>query len=324
MSLQSHGRRAHARRLATASALGVAAVFAAAAPAHAAGPPQQFETQIEYTCEIVTPYLTVPGIQQFVTLKGTVPSTVGPGETFSLTQSSAKVTLPTLGSLAIQLVTDGQSTLNVLEVAGSNTAGSPVDLAASDVTSAVTPVNAGYPAAEFLFPATGTLPAKWLTAAGSAGSTIELRAGAVDHTLRAWSSTNPQIDQTLPFFCEPVAGSQPVTTISVVTSPTAPTITGLTPASGPASGGGTVTITGSNFEKFVFGSWTLLPQVRFGNTVSPGVTLVSPTELRAAIPAGTAGSTVDVTVATFNGISANTAADNYTYLAPTARATRRR
>lgn len=88
-----------------------------------------------------------------------------------------------------------------------------------------------------------------------------------------------------------------------------------------------MTITGSGFEKFIFGPWTLLPQVRFGNTVSPGVTLVSSTELRAAIPAGTAGSTLDVTVATFDGISANTVADNYTYLtepAQSARSTRTR
>ena len=88
-----------------------------------------------------------------------------------------------------------------------------------------------------------------------------------------------------------------------------PTVTGLAPSSGPAAGGTTVTITGANL--------TDASAVTFGGVSATGVTVDSATQITATAPAGSAGVT-DVRVTTPGGQSANTAADNYTYIpAPT-------
>jgi hypothetical protein len=102
------------------------------------------------------------------------------------------------------------------------------------------------------------------------------------------------------------ATATPPTTI--VTAP--PTVTGVSPASGPTGAGGPVTITGTNFAA---GGTT----VNFGSSPATQVQVQSPTTLTAMAPAGSAG-TVDVTVATADGTSQTSGADQYTYvLAPT-------
>jgi hypothetical protein len=89
----------------------------------------------------------------------------------------------------------------------------------------------------------------------------------------------------------------------------APTITALNPSKGPLAGGNTVTITGTNL--------TGATEVKFGaNAVScpsASCALDSATQLTAKAPAGTG--TVNVTVTTPGGTSADTAADDYTYVA---------
>ena len=83
----------------------------------------------------------------------------------------------------------------------------------------------------------------------------------------------------------------------------APTVTGLTPSTGPIAGGNTVTITGT--------SLTGATLVTFGGT-SAAFVVVNATTITATAPAHAAGS-VDVLVTTGQGTSANTAADNYLY-----------
>jgi sugar lactone lactonase YvrE len=89
----------------------------------------------------------------------------------------------------------------------------------------------------------------------------------------------------------------------------APTVSSVTPTTGPVAGGTTVTIHGS---MFLPGS-----QVAFGSTPATSVTYVSPYVMTAVAPAG--AGTVDVTVTDFAGTSTTSAADQYTY--PTAPAT---
>lgn len=81
-----------------------------------------------------------------------------------------------------------------------------------------------------------------------------------------------------------------------------PTITSISPISGPTTGGTSITITGSGFS----GPTT----VRFGSTATT-FTLDSPTQITAVAPGGAAG-TVQVTVTTSGGTSNGLA---YTYLA---------
>lgn len=87
-----------------------------------------------------------------------------------------------------------------------------------------------------------------------------------------------------------------------------PGITSISPNSGSATGGVSVTISGSNF--------TGATSVRFGAIASGTFSVVSSTQVTAVAPAGTAGTKVDVSVVTSTGTSANTSADDFTYLEP--------
>jgi hypothetical protein len=88
----------------------------------------------------------------------------------------------------------------------------------------------------------------------------------------------------------------------------APTITGISPSSGPTSGGTTVTITGTGFN--------CVTGVSFGSSAAT-FTVNSPTQITATSPAGTAG-TVDVTVKNCNGTSPTGTFDQFTYVASSA------
>ncbi len=83
----------------------------------------------------------------------------------------------------------------------------------------------------------------------------------------------------------------------------APVVSGVTPSSGPAAGGTTVTVSGTNFTGATavkFGTTTVLPQS------------VTATSLTAVSPGGSGK--VDVTVTTPGGTSATVLADEFNYL----------
>ena len=85
----------------------------------------------------------------------------------------------------------------------------------------------------------------------------------------------------------------------------APTVSSVSPNSGPAAGGTAVTITGTNFAAGV--------TVKFGTTAATNVLVVNSTTITATTPAGSTGAaTVTVTV---NGQS-GTLTNGFTYLAP--------
>ncbi|QXU40125.1 MBG domain-containing protein [Pedobacter sp. D749] len=85
----------------------------------------------------------------------------------------------------------------------------------------------------------------------------------------------------------------------------APTVTALSPTSGPTGGGTSVTITGTNFSGTT--------AVTFGATSATGFTVNSATQITATAPAGTG--TVDVRITTTGGTSATSASDQFTYVA---------
>ncbi len=92
------------------------------------------------------------------------------------------------------------------------------------------------------------------------------------------------------------------------TAPATPAVTSLSPAQGPEGGGTGVVITGTNFLGL-----TGAGAVKFGTTNAAGYVVNSLTKITAVAPAGSPGP-VDVRVANAAGTSANTTADNYTYL----------
>ncbi len=93
---------------------------------------------------------------------------------------------------------------------------------------------------------------------------------------------------------------------------TVPTVTGIAPATGPQSGGTSVTVTGTGFDPTA-GATT----VKFGSTPSTGTVTCTATTCTATSPAGAGPGSVDVTVTTSGGTSAVSSADQFTYLAPT-------
>jgi hypothetical protein len=100
-------------------------------------------------------------------------------------------------------------------------------------------------------------------------------------------------------------GTSPASAASRYRYLAAPTVTAVTPATGPAAGGTVVNITGTGF---VTGT-----AVAFGGTAAKKVTRVSATAIKATSPQGTAGTSVDITVTTPGGTSSTTSAGKFHY-----------
>ena len=99
--------------------------------------------------------------------------------------------------------------------------------------------------------------------------------------------------------------SSSVALLMGATSSIAPTVTAVSPSSGPPAGGTSVTVTGTNL--------TGATAVDFGLNAGTNVSVNGGgTSLTVTSPAGSAG-TVDITVTTPDGTSAASAADRFTY-----------
>jgi trimeric autotransporter adhesin len=86
-----------------------------------------------------------------------------------------------------------------------------------------------------------------------------------------------------------------------------PVVTGISPTSGAARGGDTVTVTGTGF--------TGVTSVLFGSVPGTNPAVVNDTLLTVTSPPLLAGGITDVTVITPAGTSATSAADQFTYAA---------
>jgi large repetitive protein len=142
---------------------------------------------------------------------------------------------------------------------------------------------------------TGALPSG-LTFVDNGNGTATLSGTPADGTGATYALTITAANGVLPDAVQSF-------TLTLGAAAAAPTVTGLSPTTGPAAGGTFVTITGSGF--------TGAKAVDFGTTAATSVTVVSATTITAESPAGTG--TVNVTVITQGGTSAISAADQFTY-----------
>ncbi len=85
-----------------------------------------------------------------------------------------------------------------------------------------------------------------------------------------------------------------------------PSVTSVTPESGPEAGGTSVTVTGTQLKG--------VKAVKFGSVEATSFKVSSGTSVKATAPAHAAG-TVDVTVTSAEGTSPTTSADHFTYVA---------
>ncbi len=101
------------------------------------------------------------------------------------------------------------------------------------------------------------------------------------------------------------SATSPADQFSYVAAPPPPSVTGIAPATGPATGGTTVTINGANLASASAVNFGSVQVSSFLSDTANEITLVSP-----------AGSgPVDVTVVTPNGTSATSPADQFSYVA---------
>jgi Bacterial Ig-like domain (group 3)/IPT/TIG domain/Dockerin type I domain len=106
----------------------------------------------------------------------------------------------------------------------------------------------------------------------------------------------------------PIGGTSATSSADKFTYVAAPTVTGLSPTSGPATGGTSVVITGTGF--------TGATAVSFGGTAATSFMVNSSTQITAIDPAGSG--VVDVTVTIpVGGTSATSSNDQFTYIAST-------
>ena len=103
------------------------------------------------------------------------------------------------------------------------------------------------------------------------------------------------------------AGDASTAQVTVTVTQAPPTVTGISPNSGPAAGGTSLTITGTGF--------TNVTAISFGDTPAAYYMVMSPTSIYVGVPAHLSGA-VDVTVSTSAGTSGvNPMYDQYTYSA---------
>jgi IPT/TIG domain len=132
---------------------------------------------------------------------------------------------------------------------------------------------------------------------GSAGTSVALSVDGQVALVGAMRD-NSRLGAAWVFADEPLATSPP------------PTVTNVTPTSGPTGGGTEVTIRGTNFTGADKG------KVLFGSIPATGVKVVSAIMIKARSPAGPEG-TVDVTVSTPTGTSAISPDDTFTFVSGT-------
>jgi len=144
----------------------------------------------------------------------------------------------------------------------------------------------------------------------TAGSSLVVNSNtSITVTSPAESAGTVNVTVVTPSGTSPVVGGDSFTFTTA-----APSVTSISPSSGPAAGGTTVTGDGYGLSGAT--------QVYFGSVAAEGVQNGTETDLTAQAPPGTAGTTVAVTVQTPGGTSAPVALGQYTYGATVTHITR--
>ena len=117
--------------------------------------------------------------------------------------------------------------------------------------------------------------------------------------------TPAEVGGTRPVYVITPGGKSSAGTFSFVA--TAPSVTAVTPSSGPTAGGTTVTITGAGFSGAT--------KVAFGGVLATNFTVVSATEITAVTPARAAGTRPVLVTTALGGTSPSAGpSDEFTYV----------
>jgi len=129
--------------------------------------------------------------------------------------------------------------------------------------------------------------------ASAAAYTAQLPVGKHKAKLRSWTYA-------------PNSGTSVGAVAYVLAPAPAPTVTAVSPATGPEAGGTAVTVTGTDLDG--------ASSVKFGEANASSFKILSPDSIEAVAPPGSG--TVDVTVTTERGTSATGPADRFGYIPP--------
>jgi hypothetical protein len=106
----------------------------------------------------------------------------------------------------------------------------------------------------------------------------------------------------------PATGTDGLASTDIVIDTQAPVVAKISVSQGPATGGTTLTITGTGL--------TTASRVKFGTVAASSFTVDSDSQITVTSPAGAAG-TVDVTVSTIGGTSITSSVDQFVYVVVT-------
>ena len=221
---------------------------------------------------------------------GTLPSSVTPGKSFTLTNYGLSLTLPgtgVFGDAATKTILGGTYTTSVTASGAAP---------ATQTTTLTVPV--------IHLPPKKTFPVHLATNASSLNFTAGSTAGPASVTAGATSKLALTVTLGSPHLIH-LTCTNPATTIATTTV-AAPqtTVSAVLPNSGPLAGGNTVTVVGT----FLTGAAT----VAFGGTPGTSISVKTANLLTVVAPPGNAG-TVDVQVTTPFGTSKLGPTDHYTY-----------
>jgi hypothetical protein len=242
--------------------------------------------------------LTLPGYMLTIQPASAFPASVTDLETITVTDTE---TFPDVADAETIKVTDTDTVraFNAIAIA-------PTSATFNASSSAIGIISQPYAPATFT--ATGGTGTLTLTEAGTLPSGVTFKNGALSGTPSATSAGSYPFSITASDTYGDAA-TQTGYTLTVTTL-AAPTVTDVSPNTGPPAGGTSVTIKGANF--------TTNATVNFGPNPATNVTYVSPTELTATSPAETGTvnpSMIEVTVTTPAGSSSSTPANHFTYVA---------
>ena len=251
----------------------------------AAGPVSQAgadSTGFSLGCALNSTHFTIPG----TVATGSLPGSVTPGKSFSLTNVGLKVTLPTtpLFKAAANKTITGTYTTTL-----SATGASPASTA---VTLTVPPTHIGTPAPGTLLTASGS-PVSFTAGSAAGPASVSIgTSGTLTLTVKGIGAVH--------LACTNPAVQIASTTISAPQT----SVAAVLPNSGPLAGGNTVSVVGT----FLTGAGI----VAFGGVPGTSISVKTANLLTVVAPPGNAG-TVDVQVATPAGKSPLGPSDHYTY-----------
>ena len=225
--------------------------------------------------------LTVNAVNGVAAFTGLTINTAG--TSYTLTASSGTLT-SAKSSINVAAATAAPSITGLSTVNGPAAGGTTVTIYGTNFTGATAVQFGTVNATSYTVDSTGTV----ITAVSPAGT----------------ANTYPYITVTTPGGTSPDSVAYTFEYVAATTG--APSITGIAPVNGPAAGGTTVTIFGTNF--------TGATAVQFGTVNATSYTVSSTGVITAVSPAGTANTYVAITVTTPQGTSPQSGVDTFEFL----------